>query len=260
MGYQLTVPTPEGPTKVIDVEFINEEWYLLVQNATGFETDSTGQFKRNQFGVGNWPIALPRNEAETVLATAPTFGDFLAQGMTNQETNQNPQINMGGGPLPKTRKNNDTDDNGGGGLKGKTPEIFDGDRSKSKAFTTDLKIYLQLNRNKADVTNRYSRVLLALSFIKGPNVVSWVDTQFNLLDQDLAQLCEGDEMDNDLWTEFEKRFNWAFISSTIKENAYIKMQNLKMKGDQLDEYVAEHSTLIAELDWDLDSEMSCHSF
>ena len=38
------------------------------------------------------------------------------------------------------------------------------------------------------------------------------------------------------------------------------MQSLKMKSDHLDEYIAEHGTLIAELDWDGDSEMSCHSF
>ena len=35
---------------------------------------------------------------------------------------------------------------------------------------------------------------------------------------------------------------------------------LKMKSDQLDEYIAEHGTLVAELDWDGDSEMFCHSF
>ena len=33
-----------------------------------------------------------------------------------------------------------------------------------------------------------------------------------------------------------------------------------MKNDQLDEYIAEHETLISKLDWDADSEMSCHSF
>ncbi len=38
------------------------------------------------------------------------------------------------------------------------------------------------------------------------------------------------------------------------------MQKLKMKSDQLGEYIAEHSTLIAELDWDMDSEMFCHLF
>jgi hypothetical protein len=33
-----------------------------------------------------------------------------------------------------------------------------------------------------------------------------------------------------------------------------------MQKGQLDEYIAEHETLIGELNWDEDSEMSCHSF
>jgi hypothetical protein len=33
-----------------------------------------------------------------------------------------------------------------------------------------------------------------------------------------------------------------------------------MKGDQLDEYIADITTLIGELGWDYDSEMSCHKF
>jgi hypothetical protein len=45
-----------------------------------------------------------------------------------------------------------------------------------------------------------------------------------------------------------------------KENTYIKLQSLKMKGDQLDEYIVDFSTLIGELGWDHDSEISCHNF
>jgi hypothetical protein len=33
-----------------------------------------------------------------------------------------------------------------------------------------------------------------------------------------------------------------------------------MKGDQLDEYIADFSTLIRELGWDHDSKISCHNF
>jgi hypothetical protein len=47
---------------------------------------------------------------------------------------------------------------------------------------------------------------------------------------------------------------------TTKETAYIKLQSLKIKGDQLDEYIVELTTLIGELGWDYDSEMSCHKF
>jgi hypothetical protein len=106
----------------------------------------------------------------------------------------------------------------------------------------------------------YLRVLLALSFIKGPNVVNWVGTQFDQLEEDLVNICGGDEDNKDLWVEFEKRFKRAYILSTVKESAYVKLQTLKMKGDQLDEYIADFSTLIGELGWDHDSEISCHNF
>jgi hypothetical protein len=80
------------------------------------------------------------------------------------------------------------------------------------------------------------------------------------LEEDLTNLCGGDEDDEELWLEFERRFKRAYISSTAKENAYIKLQSLKMKGDQLNEYIVDFSTLIGELGWDHDSEISCHNF
>jgi hypothetical protein len=90
--------------------------------------------------------------------------------------------------------------------------------------------------------------------------VNWVDTQFDQLDEDLTDICGGDKEDEELWLGFEKRFKRAYISSTAKENAYVKLQSLKMKGDQLDKYIADFSTLIGELGWDHNSEISCHNF
>ena len=168
---------------------------------------------------------------------------------------------MGGGPIPKgKKKETNQEEAGNGSLKGKTPDIFDGDRTKSKAFLSDIKIYFRINRKKTEIKNCYTRVLLTLSFIKGANIVNWVDTQFDEVEGDLKYQCGDDEFDESLWDEFEKRFKRAFVSSTAKEDAYVKMQKLKMKNNQLDGYIAEHGTLIAELDWDSDSEMSCHSF
>jgi hypothetical protein len=80
------------------------------------------------------------------------------------------------------------------------------------------------------------------------------------LEEDLVNICGGDEEDEDLWQGFERRFKRAYISSTAKENAYVKLQTLKMKGDKLDEYIADFSTTIGELGWDFDSEISCHAF
>jgi hypothetical protein len=90
--------------------------------------------------------------------------------------------------------------------------------------------------------------------------VNWVGTQIDQLEEDLVNIYKGDKDDKELWQEFERRFKRAFISSTAKESAYIKLQSLKMKGDQLDEYIADFSTLVGELGWDYDSEISCHNF
>jgi hypothetical protein len=87
-----------------------------------------------------------------------------------------------------------------------------------------------------------------------------VGTQIDQLEENLTNICGGDEDNEDLWLKFEKEFKRAFISSTAKESTYIKLQSLKIKGDQLDEYIAELITLIEELGWDYDSEMSCHKF
>jgi hypothetical protein len=87
-----------------------------------------------------------------------------------------------------------------------------------------------------------------------------VGTQFDQLEEDLVNICRGDEDNEDLWVEFEKRFKRAYISSTAKESTYVKLQTLKMKGDQLNEYIVDFSTLIRELGWDHDSKISCHNF
>jgi hypothetical protein len=64
----------------------------------------------------------------------------------------------------------------------------------------------------------------------------------------------------DLWEWFIERFQRTYVSSTKKEEAFVRMRSLKMKNEQLDEYIAEHQTLMAELEWDPDSEMALHSF
>jgi hypothetical protein len=264
VGYQLNVTSKDGTTQVLNVEFINDEWYLLEGSPNGYRTNSSGKVPKEHTGIGNWPDDHPNNPKNIVFATAPSFGDFLLQGRTMASTSGTTpppaQINMGGRTIPKGKKKDNHEENGNRGLRGKAPELFDRDRTKSKAFISDIQIYFKINRNKYDVKNVYSRVLLALSFIKGQNVVNWVGTQIDQLEENLVNICGGDEDDEDLWQEFEKEFKRAFISSTAKETAYIKLQALKMKGDQLDEYIADLTTLIGELGWDYDSEMSCHKF
>jgi hypothetical protein len=200
----LNVTSKDGTTQVLDVEFINDEWYLLEGSPNGYQTDISGKVPKEHTGIENWPDDHPNNPKNIVLATAPSFGDFLLQGQTMASTSglttPPAQINMGGGNIPKGKKKDDHKENGNGeGLRGKAPEVFDGDRTKSKVFISDIQIYFKINRNKFDVKNTYSRVLLALSFIKGPNVVNWVETQIEQLEEDLINICGGDEDDEELW-------------------------------------------------------------
>ena len=90
-------------------------------------------------------------------------------------------------------------------------------------------------------------------------MVNWVETQTDLIEEELESNGK-DEKDEDLWLDFLARFKNAHLSTTQKEDAYVRMQKLQMKGDLLDEYITDHKTLVSELGWDHESEMSCHSF
>ena len=194
---------------MLDVEFVNDDWYILEANTEGYRTTKSNKFPLNEYGVGNWPDNHPRNPRNLVLATARSFGDFLLgqNTITGRPTEQqNTEVR-------DNQKKEESSDSNGGGLRGKAPEVFNGDRTKSKAFISDLRIYFQINRNKAEIKNTFSRVLLALSFIKGANVVNWVDTQTDLVEEELASNGENEE-DEDLWTDFLKRFKNTYVSTT----------------------------------------------
>ena len=75
--------------------------------------------------------------------------------------------------------------------------MFDRNRKNLKQFISELKIYFRVNREKKDIKNQYLKTLIALSFIKGPNVLNWVDAQVDILDHDLL-MAGGDESEEAL--------------------------------------------------------------
>jgi hypothetical protein len=170
-----------------------------------------------------------------------------------------PPLTTKGKKKQKPREDEPLSSNGGN-FRGKAPDVFDGDRTKSKAFISNMVVYFKINHNHPDIRNPYTRVYIALSFIKGPNVVNWVDVQFQRVEDNLIDIAGGDKMDSALWVDFVDQFKRAYISTTAKESAYIKLQSLSMKGNQLDKYIAGFTALIAELEWDEDGEIACHHF
>ena len=80
-----------------------------------------------------------------------------------------------GGGTPRAAGN--PDDRNGTKLSGKEPAIFDGDRSKAEAFLLEWTIYRLLNGEQDIMRQPFSRVMLFLTFIKGPNVQEWAGSQ-----------------------------------------------------------------------------------
>ena len=55
-------------------------------------------------------------------------------------------------------------------LNGVPPTVFDGDRSMSEQFINEFAMYRALNHDHRIIANPYLRTVLALQYIKGPNV------------------------------------------------------------------------------------------
>jgi hypothetical protein len=266
IGYQLDVLLEqEGQFRVYNVEFINDKWYLLAPTAEGYKTNLEGELEPHHWGTGLWPENHPQNPKNLLLAKVPSFGKLLEEGLKEMTSSSNaapppePPLITKGKEKQKPREDEPLSSNGGN-FRGKAPDVFDGDRTKSKAFISNMVVYFKINRNHPNIRNPYTRVYIALSFIKGPNVVNWVDVQFQRVEDNLIDIAGGDEMDSALWVDFVDQFKRAYVSTTVKESTYVKLQSLSMKGNQLDEYIANFTALIAELEWDEDGEIACHHF
>src|SRR6202012_5666740 len=68
------------------------------------------------------------------------------------------------------------------GLKGIPPTIFTGDRSKTDAFLSQYKRYRLLNHDNDAISIPFYRVLTALSYMRGPLIDDWVDSQVEWLE------------------------------------------------------------------------------
>jgi hypothetical protein len=289
VGYRL-----ETQERFYDVEFINENWYLLDVTKEGTRTKLSGRLHHGKYGTGYRqkentkpspyhipPTDAPRpkqKEMSTSTTPVPQVAPTPETNTTMQSDSQNVTLTAAEylhylnllrqreqekqpEPLKRTNTPDQTNDEQGtkGGLRGNPPQTFDGDRKKSRSFISDLQIYFQINRKHSDIRNCYTRVLIALSFIKGDNVVNWVDAQMVNLEDDL-KLNYGDESQEDIWENFTARFNGNYISTTLKEEALVRIGNLKMEGSKLDEYVTEHATLIALLGWHPSSDIAAEHF
>jgi hypothetical protein len=150
---------------------------------------------------------------------------------------------------------------GGGALKGAPPKYFDGTRSDSQTFMDDFILYWKINRANDTMKEAYSRDLMAISFIKGPNVRDWARAQVEELEYKIDPVGRNMQpAEETIWKEFKRNFLDAFTDTTSKQDAYLKVKNLKMNNDDLDSYIATHRNLVLRAGWDQDGEAALESF
>ena len=129
------------------------------------------------------------------------------------------------------------------GLRGTVPAIFNGERIKTSTFLCKFDIYWNMNENHEMFQSPYLHVNLALSLIRGENINDWVQHQ---LDKLRTKLAPGGEYQCDqeiLWMEFRNTLTAAFTNTTERQHVITALHGLKMKGDDLDTYIAQFRAL-----------------
>ena len=113
-----------------------------------------------------------------------------------------------------------------------------------------------VNRTHDSMTKAYDRVLMALTYIWGPMVNDWVNTQENNLvtRTDTTQPNHVRKDDKVLWTEFEMVFQDAWMDTSKKQNAYDQLMKLTMTGWDIDTYIATFKRLALAAGWALTAE------
>ena len=103
-----------------------------------------------------------------------------------------------------------------GGMRGVPPAIFDGTWSCADEFWSQFHWYKLVNHTHNSMVKPFNRVLTVLTYIRGPMINNWVNSQ----EQKLADWIDTTKQawvheDNEvLWQEFKTVFHdaWCYIS------------------------------------------------
>ena len=136
-----------------------------------------------------------------------------------------------------------------GGMKGNPPTIFTGNRDTSKTFLHEFGNYVDLNPDQESASIPYRQVILAISFIRGPQIDDWAKEQKDKLKAKLLPPRNIAQTDEVLWTEFETRFRTTFTDTAKEQQAYQKLLDLRMTGNDIDTYNTRFNYLLARSAW-----------
>ena len=108
------------------------------------------------------------------------------------------------------------------------------------------------NDEHVNIQSPFKRVVTALHFIRGPNVIDWVEEQLtsltNKVTHPMNPIGRRDEV---LWNDFKQAFHAAFTDTSKKQTAHAKLHALRMRIGGLDNYIATFEHLAALTGYDL---------
>ena len=198
-------------------------------------------------------ITFPTTPSPTIIPTQSTPAQPTTAMSASATGGRSGGGGGGGAPAPAaTAAPNPSN----GGMRGIPPAIFDGTWALADKFWAQFRWYKMVNCTHDSMTKAYDQVLTALTYIRGPMVNNWVNTQENNLvtHTDTTQpnhVCEDDEV---LWTKFEMAFNNAWTDMSKKQNVYDQLMKLTMAGWDIDTYIATFERLALATGWALNTE------
>ena len=195
-------------------------------------------------------VTFPTTPSPTTIPTQPQPAVTMSASATGGRSGGG----GGGGGAAPAAATAPTPSNGG--MRGIQPPIFDGTRAQADDFWAQFRRYKMVNRTHDSMTKAYDRVLTALTYIRGPMINDWVNTQENNLitRTDTTKPNHVREDDEVLWAEFETAFHDAWTDTSKKQNAYNQLMKLTMAGWDIDTYIATFERLALAAGWALDTE------
>ena len=143
-----------------------------------------------------------------------------------------------------------------GGMTGIAPTIFDGKRSSAENFLKAFRRYKMMNEHNNIMNVPFLRIFTTLSYIHGPLVEDWVNTQDEWLEKRVDTTKTGHlaRSDEALWEEFVVNFKTAWKDTAKTQNTYDQLMKLTMDGWNIDTYNVTFNRLAAAAGWELDAQ------
>ena len=123
----------------------------------------------------------------------------------------------------------------------KDPQTFDGTKSRYEYWKHTLQQYVAgMEKDRA--------ISLILSYVQGPNVEAWKDALY------------VDKHRDNAWTfatvgEFWARMDSIFIDPNLSRTAQAKLERLRMKGQEAQEFFTEFEQLCTQAGYEIDAPM-----